>query len=207
MRESYHDYMLRRLREEEASKENFMKEGVCVPSVVFKTRQGDAQPSDGGCSFEEGKWVDVSTQDIFANKRVIIFSLPGAFTPTCTSKQLPGFEDNYAEFKDAGIDDIYCVSVNDSFVMNAWADILGINNVKVIPDGTGEFTRQMGMLIDKRNIGFGLRSWRYAAIVDNGVVEAWFEEPGRMDNSDSDPYGVTDPEKILEYIILKNIPV
>jgi thioredoxin-dependent peroxiredoxin len=117
--------------------------------------------------------------------------------------QLPGFEENYKEFKDLGIKEIYCMSVNDSFVMNAWAKAQKIRKVKVIPDGSGEFTDQMGMLVNKDNLGFGVRSWRYAAVVDNGRIEKFFEEPGRCDDCPTDPYGETAPENILAY--LKNV--
>lgn len=176
-----------------------MQTDVCLPNVTFRTRIGDAPPGEGGCAIG-GDWKEVTTQDLFANKRVILFSLPGAFTPTCSTYQLPGFEEGFEEFVKLGIDEIYCLSVNDSFVMNAWADMLGIKNVKVIPDGSGEFTRKMGMLVDKDNLGFGMRSWRYAAIVKDGVVEAWFEEDGRDDNVDGDPYFHSSPQNILSYL-------
>lgn len=176
-----------------------MKEGVCVPKITFQTRIGDALPDEGGCPIG-GDWKEVTTQDLFANKRVILFSLPGAFTPTCSTYQLPGFEEGHQDFVKQGIDEIYCMSVNDSFVMNAWADVIGIENVKVIPDGSGQFTRQLGMLVDKDNLGFGARSWRYAAVINDGVVEAWFEEPGREDNCGEDPYGETSPENVLDYL-------
>ena len=176
-----------------------MKEGVCVPKIAFQTRIGDSLPEAGGCPIG-GDWKEVTTQDLFANKRVILFSLPGAFTPTCSTYQLPGFEEGHQDFVEQGIDEIYCMSVNDSFVMNAWADVIGIKNVKVVPDGSGQFTRQLGMLVDKDNLGFGARSWRYAAVINDGVVEAWFEEPGREDNCGEDPYGETSPEKVLDYL-------
>jgi peroxiredoxin len=126
--------------------------------------------------------------------------LPGAFTPTCTSKQLPGFENNYNEFKKHFIDEIYCISVNDTFVMNAWAHNENLKNVKVIPDGSGQFTRQMGMLVDKDNKGFGYRSWRYAMIVNDGIIEKIFEEPGKSDNFGEDPYGESSPENVLMWL-------
>jgi peroxiredoxin len=114
--------------------------------------------------------------------------------------QLPGFENNYERFRELGIDEIYCISVNDSFVMNAWAKGQNINNVKVIPDGSGKFTEAMGMLVDKDNLGFGRRSWRYAAVVNNGEIEHLFVEPGKVDNCEFDPYGETDPDNILAWI-------
>jgi len=170
--------------------------GTRVPDVTFKTRVRD-ESIEGPNPF---RWQDMTTADYFAGKRVILFSLPGAFTPTCSTYQLPGFEDNYAEFNRQGIDEIYCMSANDSFVMNAWAKAQNIQNVKVIPDGNGEFTFGINMLVGKQNLGFGWRSWRYAAIINDGVIEAWFEEPGRSDNCETDPYGESSPENILKYL-------
>lgn len=174
-------------------------QNVTLPEVTFRTRIGDAPPGEGGCAIG-GDWKDVTTQDLFANKRVILFSLPGAYTPTCSTYQLPGFEEGFDQFAEKGIDAIYCMSVNDSFVMNAWADALQIKNVKVVPDGSGEFTRKIGMLVDKDNLGFGYRSWRYAAVINDGVVEAWFEEPGFSNNATDDPYGETSPENVMKYL-------
>ena len=167
-----------------------------VPSVTFKTRVRD--DSIGGDN--PYRWEDVTTWDLFAGKRVVLFSLPGAFTPTCSTYQLPGFEEKFAEFKSLGIKDIYCVSVNDAFVMNAWAKAQKIKKVKVIPDGSGKFTRKMGMLVQKDNLGFGERSWRYACVVNNGKIEKWFIEPGAEDNCPVDPYGETAPENILNWL-------
>lgn len=149
---------------------------------------------------EDGEFVTKTTSDIFAGKRVIVFSLPGAFTPTCTNYQLPGFDDLYDEFKNEGIDDIFCISVNDAFVMNAWGKELGIQNVKLIPDGNGDFTDSMNMLVSKNNLGFGERSWRYALVIDDMYVEKSFIEPGKSDLCESDPYGETTPSKLLEYV-------
>ena len=148
-----------------------------------------------------GEWQDVSTIELFRDKKVIVFGLPGAFTPTCSSKQLPGFEENYNKFKELGIDEVYCLSVNDAFVMNAWADAQGIEKVKMIPDGCGTFTRSLGMLVNKPKQGFGMRSWRYSALIDDRKVIKLHEEPG-MNNfsSDDDPYEVSNPETILKYL-------
>ena len=140
-----------------------------------------------------------STNDYFANKKVVLFSLPGAFTPTCSTYQLPDFDRLYDEFKNLGIDEIYCISVNDSFVMNAWAKHHKIDKVKVIPDGNGEFTRKMGMLVEKNNLGFGYRSWRYAAIIDNCEILESFVEPGFEDNCKDDPYKMSSPQNILKF--------
>jgi len=170
-----------------------------VPSVTFKTRVRDE--SIGGDN--PFRWQDVTTDDIFAGKKVVVFSLPGAFTPTCSTYQLPDFEKLYGDFKAKGVDEIYCLSVNDSFVMNKWAQQVvdgGLQNVKVIPDGSGEFTRKMGMLVEKCNLGFGNRSWRYAMVVEDGVIMHWFEEPGFEDNCETDPYGESSPQNVLENI-------
>jgi thioredoxin-dependent peroxiredoxin len=167
-----------------------------IPSVIFKTRVRD-ESIDGPNPY---RWEDVTSFDYFGGKRVVLFSLPGAFTPTCSTYQLPGFEGNYDEFKALGVDEIYCISVNDAFVMNAWAKSQGIENVKVIPDGSGFFTEEMGMLVEKDNLGFGARSWRYAAVIDNGRIEKMFVEPGQEDNCPVDPYGETSPETILAYL-------
>ena len=164
-----------------------------VPSVKFQTRVRD-ESIEGDNPF---RWQEVTSKELFAGKRVIVFSLPGAFTPTCSTFQLPDFEKMYDDFKAKGIDDIYCMSVNDSFVMNAWAKDQGLTNVKVIPDGSGLFTSGMGMLVAKDNLGFGVRSWRYAMVVNDGVVEKWFEEPGREDNCPDDPYGESSPQNIM----------
>jgi thioredoxin-dependent peroxiredoxin len=170
-----------------------MQAGETLPDVTFHTRVRD-EKLGGDNPF---RWQDKTTADYFAGKRVILFSLPGAFTPTCSTYQLPGFENGFDDFAAKGIDAIYCMSVNDSFVMNKWAEAQKLQNVVVIPDGAGEFTRKMGMLVDKSNIGFGPRSWRYAAVVNDGVIEAWFEEPGRCDNHGEDPYGVSSPDNVL----------
>ena len=173
-----------------------MKAGFNLPQITFKTRVRD-ESIEGPNPF---RWQDMTTADYFAGKRVVLFSLPGAFTPTCSTYQLPGFENGFADFQAEGIDEIYCMSVNDSFVMYKWAIDQDLKNVKVIPDGSGEFTRRMGMLVRKDNLGFGLRSWRYAAVINNGVIEAWFEEPGLCDNHGEDPYGVSSPENVLTWL-------
>ena len=171
--------------------------GSIVPAVTFRTRVRDE--SVGGPN--PFRWEDVTSYDYFGNKRVIVFSLPGAFTPTCSTMQLPGFESMYDEFKQKhGIDEIYCVSVNDAFTMNAWTKAQDIKNVKVIPDGNNDFTSKMRMSVDKSNLGFGDRSWRYVMIVNNGKIEAWFEEPGFMNNCETDPYGETSPENIMNWL-------
>ena len=171
-----------------------------IPNITFKTRVGDLA-ENGECTFENGKWVDVTTTTLFQNKKVILFSLPGAFTPTCTSQQLPGFETHCKTFKIShNIDEVYCVSVNDSYVMNAWAHASNIQNVKMIPDGNGELTKALDMLVTKEAIGFGYRSWRYAAVINDCEIEKMFIEPGRDINDPSDQYGVSSPENVLSYL-------
>ena len=171
-----------------------------IKKHTFKFREGDSEEK-GGCTFIGGTWKDVTTDDLFKGKRIVLFSLPGAFTPTCSSEELPSYDRMYNEFKELGIDDVYCVSVNDAFVMNAWARDLEIQNVKMIPDGCGTFTSNMGMLVAKPKQGFGMRSWRYAAVVNDGVVEKMFEEPGINNLSDDDdPYVVSKPEIVKNYL-------
>lgn len=149
---------------------------------------------------ENGEFVTRTSSDLFDGKRVVIFALPGAFTPTCSSLMVPKYEELYENFKSLEIDEIYCISVNDAFVMNAWRKDQDVQNVKFIPDGNGDFTREMGMLVEKSNLGFGNRSWRYAMIVNDRIIEKLFVEPGFRDNADSDPYEISTPENVLEYV-------
>jgi peroxiredoxin len=165
-----------------------------IPDVTLKTRIRD-ETVEGPNPF---RWQDLKVRDEFAGKKVVVFSLPGAFTPTCSNEQLPGFERLFDQFRAAGVDGIYCISVNDAFVMFHWGKSQNVQNVKLLPDGSGNFTRRMGMLIDKDHLGFGMRSWRYAMVVEDNRVTHWFEEPGINDvGSDSDPYGETSPETVL----------
>jgi peroxiredoxin len=173
-------------------------EGTRIPDITFYYREGDLPPGDGGCPIG-GEFVHKTTADLFADKRVVVFSLPGAYTPTCSTYQLPGFENNYFKIRDAGIDEIYVASVNDGFVMNAWADFLGIQNVKVLPDGNGEFADALGRLADFSQLGFGKRSKRFAVVIKDGVVEKAFVEPdATADNPD--PYGESSPENVMNYL-------
>ena len=146
------------------------------------------------------RWVDIDTLELAEDRKIVVFGLPGAFTPTCSSQQLPGFENLYHEFRKAGIDDIFCVSVNDTFVMNEWALDQGLVNVKLLPDGSGEFTVKMGMDVRKDNLGFGMRSWRYAAVYDNGLLVWSGVEQGYGDNFEGDPYDVSKPENVLDNV-------
>ena len=167
-----------------------------VPEVTFHTRVRD-ESIEGPNPY---RWQDVTTADLFAGKRVVVFSLPGAFTPTCSTYQLPGYDSKFEDFQALGIDEVYCLSVNDSFVMNAWFKQQGVKNVKPIPDGSGDFTYAMGMSVNKANLGFGFRSWRYAMVVNDGEIEQMFEEPGKVGNCPVDPYEVSNPETVLNYL-------
>jgi len=159
------------------------KEGQRVPDVVFRTRQG-------------ADWVDVSTEDVFAGKTVVVFSLPGAFTPTCSSQHVPRYNELVPAFRDNGVDEVVCVSVNDAFVMNEWQIDQCADNLRFLPDGTGEFTKGMGMLVNKDDLGFGMRSWRYSMLVRDGVVEKMFLEP----EVEGDPFEVSDADTMLKHI-------
>ena len=159
------------------------REGQSVPQVTFKTRQNN-------------EWIDVSSDEIFKDKTVVVFSLPGAFTPTCSSSHLPRYNELAGVFKENGVDDIVCMSVNDAFVMNAWNEDQESENITLIPDGNGEFSAAMDMLVDKSQVGFGKRSWRYSMLVKNGIIEKQFIEadvPG-------DPFEVSDADTMLNYI-------
>ncbi len=159
------------------------RENQKVPSVIFRTRQNDA-------------FVDVSSDELFANRTVVVFSLPGAFTPTCSSSHLPRFNELADVFKASGVDEIICMSVNDTFVMEAWRQNQEADNITLLPDGNGEFTAGMGMLVDKSELGFGQRSWRYSMLVRDGVVEKMFIEP----EVPGDPFEVSDADTMLDYI-------
>ena len=170
-----------------------------IPEVKFRTRIGDNQSIGGGCSIG-GEWKDVSTNELFNKKKTVLFSLPGAYTPTCSSQQLPGYEDKYEDLRKY-VDEVYCLSVNDSFVMNAWFRDQNINKVKPIGDGEGQFTKGMGMLVNKPKQGFGMRSWRYSAFIDNGKVVKMFVEDGKNNESnDEDPFKVSDVNTMLNYL-------
>lgn len=158
-------------------------EGQSVPQVIFKTREGD-------------EWKEVSSDALFANKTVIVFALPGAFTPTCSSTHLPRYNELAPVFFENGVDAIICLSVNDAFVMNAWKEDQHAENIQFIPDGNGDFSRAMAMLVPKNDLGFGERSWRYSMLVKNGVIDKMFieqEKPG-------DPFEVSDADTMLAYI-------
>jgi len=158
-------------------------EGKAVPQVTFRTRSKD-------------EWRDVSTDALFKGKTVVVFSLPGAFTPTCSTTHLPRYNELAPAFKANGVDAILCVSVNDSFVMNEWAAGQEADNIVMVPDGNGEFTQGMGMLVDKNDLGFGKRSWRYSMLVKDGIVQKMFIEPQKP----GDPFEVSDADTMLAYV-------
>ena len=158
-------------------------EGQPVPQMVFRTRR-------------EHEWVDVSTDEVFAGKTVVVFALPGAFTPTCSSTHVPRYNQLAPVLKQHGVDEIVCVSVNDAFVMNEWRTEQKAWNLRFLPDGNGEFSRGMGMLVAKNDLGFGERSWRYSMLVKDGVIEKMFIEP----NEPGDPFGVSDADTMLDYL-------
>ena len=155
-----------------------------LSNVIFHVREND-------------DWNVVHLDQLMEDKTIVVFGLPGAFTPTCSTQQLPGFEEMYEQYMDAGVDEIYCTSVNDTFVMNAWFTAQGIEKVKALPDGSGSFTTGIGANVQKDNLGFGLRSWRYAIVVNDGVIESVFSEDGFRDDADTDPYEVSSPENVL----------
>jgi glutaredoxin-like protein len=157
--------------------------GKHVPSIIFRTRR-------------DHEWVDLSSDDVFKGKTIVVFSLPGAFTPTCSSTHVPRYNQLAPEFKKHGVDDIICISVNDAFVMNEWRREQHADNLTFLPDGNGEFSDGMGMLVDKHDLGFGKRSWRYSMLVKDGVVDKMFVEP----DLPGDPFQVSDADTMLDYI-------
>jgi glutaredoxin-like protein len=159
------------------------REGQSVPQVTFHTRKNH-------------EWIEVTTDEIFKGKTVVVFSLPGAFTPTCSSTHVPRYNQLTPTLKQHGVDEVICISVNDAFVMNEWRAEQKANNVTFIPDGNGDFSRGMGMLVAKNDLGFGDRSWRYSMLVKNGVVEKMFIEP----NKPGDPFELSDADTMLAYI-------
>lgn len=159
------------------------REGQKIPRVTFRTRQNE-------------QWADISTDELFNGKTVIVFSLPGAFTPTCSSTHVPGYNDLAPVFKENGVDKIVCISVNDAFVMKEWSKDQKSNNITFLPDGNGEFTAGMGLLVDKADLGFGKRSWRYSMLVKDGVIDKMFIEP----EEPGDPFKVSDADTMLQYI-------
>ena len=159
------------------------REGQKVPSVIFKLRAN-------------GEFVDLSSDEIFKNKTVVVFALPGAFTPTCSSTHLPRYNELAGALREHGVDEIVCLSVNDAFVMDAWKAQQEADNITLIADGNGDFSAGMGMLVDKSDLGFGKRSWRYSMLVKDGVIEKMFIEP----DVPGDPFEVSDADSMLAYI-------
>ncbi len=158
-------------------------EGQKIPDVTFRTRT-------------ENAWKDVTTKDLFAGKKVVVFALPGAFTPTCSSSHVPRYNELLPAFKARGVDSVVCLSVNDAFVMNSWAKDQNAEDITFIPDGNGELTKALGMLVDKTAIGFGPRSWRYSMLVDDGTIKKMFIER----EIDGDPFEVSDADTMLKFL-------
>ncbi len=173
--------------------------GTQVPNVTFKVRV-PKPTAVGTCSAIDAEWNEITTDEIFKGKKVVLFALPGAYTPTCSSTHLPGYEGKYEELKALGVDDVVCLSVNDPFVMYEWGRGQGVTKVRLIPDGSGTFTEKIGMLVKKDNLGFGNRSWRYSMLVDNGEIKQVFSEPGFGDNAESDPFEVSGVDTMLAYL-------
>ncbi len=170
-----------------------------VPEVVFKTQDCDQGSSTANVCVDF-TWKDLTSSEIFKGKKVVLFALPGAFTPTCSTSHAPGYEKHFDEFKALGVDSVICLSVNDAFVMFKWAQSLEIKNVIMLPDGNKDFTRGMGMLVSKENLGFGERSWRYSMFVEDGLIKKIFSEAGKMDNAANDPFEVSNAETMLAYL-------
>ena len=158
-------------------------EGKPVPRVTFKARPND-------------QWRDVTTDELFKGKTVVVFALPGAFTPTCSSAHLPRYNELAPVFRENGVDDIVCIAVNDAFVLQSWQAGQEAGNITMIPDGNGDFTEGMGLLVDKRDLGFGKRSWRYSMLVRDGIIDKMFIEPDK----EGDPFEVSDADTMLRYI-------
>lgn len=171
-------------------------ENTKVPEVTFKIRVRDESLGLDN----PFRWQDLTSSEIFDNKKIVLFALPGAFTPTCSSTHLPGYEKHFGEFMDLGIDQVICLSVNDAFTMFQWGRHLGAKDIFMLPDGNGEFTKKMGMLVKKENLGFGDRSWRYSMYVENGIIQKVFAEEGFSDNCETDPFEVSDAETMLNYL-------
>ncbi len=167
-----------------------------VPKATFHMRvRNDAL--GGPNPFE---WQDVTTDTLFAGQRVVLFGVPGAFTPACSESHLPGYEDQFDAFTALGVDRVICVSVNDAFVMRQWALSRNVEKVMMLPDGNGEFTRKMGMLVERTAQGMGLRSWRYSIYAVDGMIKELFVEPGFQDNPAGVPVQVSDAETMLKYL-------
>jgi len=167
-----------------------------VPQAIFKTRVRNDK-SDDPNPFE---WRDLTTDEIFNGKKIVLFAVPGAFTPACSEVHLPGYESEYDAFQALGVDAVICLAVNDAFVMFQWAKSQDISKVFMLPDGNGEFSRKMGMLVDRSSQGMGMRSWRYSMYVDNGEIKQFFEEPDYQDNPPGVPVQVSGADTMLSYL-------
>lgn len=166
------------------------------PEVTFKTRVRNAS-LEGPNPFE---WKDLTSSEIFQGKDIVLFAVPGAFTPACSESHLPGFEACHEDFMSVGIDQVICLSVNDPFVMFQWARSQDITKVFMLPDGNGEFTKKMGMLVERKTTGMGVRSWRYSMYIKDGAILKLFSEPGKIDNPESVPVQLSDAQTMLKYL-------
>ncbi len=169
---------------------------VCASRLIMKNIEGQRIPEVTFRTRKDGQWKDVSTRELFAGKKVVVFALPGAFTPTCSSLHVPRYDELQPELAKLGVDSIVCVSVNDAFVMDEWAKQQHADRITFVPDGNGELTEKLGMLVDKKNLGFGKRSWRYSMLVNDGKIEKMFIEP----EQEGDPFEVSDADTMLRYL-------
>jgi peroxiredoxin len=167
-----------------------------VPDASFRIRQRTLTPE----KTSEYEWVTLTTEEIFGGRKIVLFAVPGAFTPACSDVHLPGFERLYNEFRAEGIDSVICLSVNDAFVMNQWAASRSIENVLMLPDGNGDFTRAMGMLVDRTSVGMGFRSWRYVMLVEDGAITKMIPEPGFEKVPKAVPFEVSSAQNMLDAI-------
>ena len=188
----------------ETKKKLHKMEGCKIPNVKLQTRVKNTNVKKSKSNKNSYKWKTISTNNLFKNKKSVVFSLPGAYTPTCSNSHLPDYEKKYNELKKKGVNDVYCVSVNDPFVMHNWKNKHNIKNVKMIPDGNGSFTKKMGALVKKNNLGFGDRSWRYSMFIDNGKIKKIFSESNMSNNHKSDPFKVSDVDTMINYLSNKS---
>ncbi|GAB64671.1 peroxiredoxin [Plasmodium cynomolgi strain B] len=178
---------------------NDLKENDLIPNVKVmidvKNMSGTDQPG------EENDFKAIDTHELFKNKKILLISLPGAFTPTCTSKMIPQYESEYDFFiKENKFDDIYCITNNDIFVLKSWFKDMKIKKVKYVSDGNSSFTESMNMLVDKSNFFMGMRPWRFVAIVENNILIKMFQEKDKQHNMQADPYEVSSVAAVKEFL-------
>lgn len=164
--------------------------------TIRASREGEQVPSVTFAEMKDGNVHNLPSAELFGGRRVIVFALPGAFTPTCSTAHVPGYVALLNEFKDAGVDDVVCLSVNDPFVMEAWQRSEKADGIHFVADPFGKFTQAMGMSIDHSEAFLGTRSWRYSMLVNDGKIEKMFIEP----NKPGDPFEVSDAETMLRHL-------